>query len=138
MFLFWCVLEVLLFILVIALMEISNPLAEHSHQTAAPSLIYDYETRSVILDDRYIVASFRSHSLNHTLFEYLYSNPDRKIELTELEDVLLKGRMLNLTKAADAMGFRNELRRLLFTADADSIIFHPSRLTVNKEKIKVI
>jgi hypothetical protein len=138
MFLFGCVLEVLLFALVITLMEI-NPLpAEHHHPSVRPTLIYDYETRCVILDGRYIVASFRSHSLNHSLFEYLYNNPDRKIELAELENVVLKGRILNLTKAADAMGFRNELRRLLFTADADSIVFHPSRLIGNKDMIKVI
>lgn len=103
-----------------------------------PSLFYDYETRQVILDGRYVVAAFRNHSLNHTLFEYLYSNPDRKIELSELDCSVLKGRAINLTKVADAMGFRNELRRLLFTADASSITFHPTRLAINKDVIKVI
>ncbi|MDO6409419.1 hypothetical protein [Pantoea phytobeneficialis] len=136
-FLYGCVLEVLLFALVIALMEIKNPSVMTHPLPVRPSLLYDYDTRTVILDGRYIVASFRNQSLNHTLFEYLYNNPDRKIALSELDDVVLRGRILNLTKAADAMGFRNELRRLLFTADASSIIFHPSRLKINKDMIKV-
>ncbi|WP_416414336.1 hypothetical protein [Pantoea sp. App145] len=138
MFLFWCALEVLLFILVITLMEMKSKTDKFHQREARPSLAYDYETRSVILDDRYILATFRSQSLNHTLFEYLYRNPERKIEFTELDHEVLKGRVLNLTKAADAMGFRCDLRRLLFTADGNSITFHPSKISFIKGVIKVI
>lgn len=138
MFLFWCVMEVLLFFLVIMLMEMKRHSELEKQLEVRPSLIYDFETRSVILDERYIVATFRNQSLNHTLFEYLYKNPDRTIELPELDHEVLKGRVLNLTKAADAMGFRSDLRRILFTADCNSITFHPSRLILSRGEIKVM
>ncbi|CAK9883878.1 MAG: hypothetical protein XXXJIFNMEKO3_00252 [Candidatus Erwinia impunctatus] len=82
----------------------------------------------MILDDKFVVTSFRQHSLNRSLFEYLYHNPGRVIDIAELDKEVLKGRSLNLAKIGDAMGFKSELRRLLFTCEGNTIIYHPDKL----------
>ncbi|MEG5901633.1 hypothetical protein [Enterobacter bugandensis] len=128
----------LLFILIVTLFELREPIKEIQRSSCIRSeLLYDVETRTVTLGERYILTTFRYRSLNHTLFEYLYHNPGRKIERGELEKEVLRGRDVNLVKVADSMGFRCDLRRILFTADRDSITFHPEKLSNYNGVVKI-
>ncbi|MGT3339586.1 hypothetical protein ACVSUB_21320 [Yersinia enterocolitica] len=126
MFFFALVVEVSLFSLIIILFNYKETYDDKDK--VRPSISYDVNVRQVILNGQFAVTSFRCGSLNHLLFEYLYSNPDRKISFDELDEKILKGRHVNLNKVSDAMGFRCELKRLLFTCGSDFIIFHPSQL----------
>lgn len=90
-----------------------------------------------MLDERFVVASFRNGSFNRTLFEFLYENQGRKISFEELDQKVLKGRTVNLAKAGDAMGFKCELKKLLFTCDGDSITFHPEKLASYDGPLKI-
>lgn len=91
-----------------------------------------------MLDGRFVVTTFRQFSLNRNLFEYLYQNPGRRITFEELDKEIFKGRSINLAKVADAMGFKCELRKLLFTCDGDSITFHPESLAVYNGPLKIM
>lgn len=139
MFIFFLILEVLLYFLIVQLFRIDTLKADvRAVESRAASLSYDQETRQVVLYERFVVASFRQCSLNRSLFEYLYSNPGRKISFEELNDNVLKGREVNLSKVADAMGFKCELRKLLFTCDTDSITFHPEKLDKLDAPVKIL
>ena len=127
--------EVLLYALLMTLLY--HSVSEVDDSKCCPSITYDEENRQVLLDGRFIVATFRSCSLNRTLFEYLYLNPGRKITFEELDREIFKGRNINLSKIGDAMGFKCELRRLLFTCEADTITYHPDKLSRYNGPLKI-
>ncbi len=135
MFIFSIVVEVLLYVLIFSLFKYSEP--NDKDTTVRPSVSYDYETRQVILNGYFIVTTFRYSSLNRSLFEYLYCNPGRRIAFEELDKEVLKGRTVNLSKVGDAMGFKCELRRLLFTCEGDSIMFHPEKLANYDKPLRI-
>lgn len=85
---------------------------------------YNEEKKHVILDGRYIVASFRAKSLNCEFFEYLYNNKDRFIPISELEDHVLRNRVCQLVKMPDQMGFPSQLKKLIFTCTNEGITYH--------------
>ncbi len=97
------------------------------------NLSYNENTRQVIIDGCFVLTSFRQESLNCSLFQYLNKNRDRKLSYDELNDTVFKGRHVELNKVVDAMGFRGDLKRILFSFDTNSITFHPEKLNqVNK------
>ncbi|MGT3172779.1 hypothetical protein ACVSUK_16495 [Yersinia enterocolitica] len=126
----------LLFTLIILLFNFE--LQQREEDNTGPTITYDYEHRAVILEGRFVITSFRSRSLNRDLFEYLYLHPGREISVDELDVKILKGRDVNLAKVSDAMGFRSEIKRLLFTCRADSITYHPEKLTKYEGVLKII
>lgn len=75
-----------------------------------------------------MIAVFRHGSLNCDFFEFIYKNPGRALTVEEIERLVFKGRLVDLNKMADAMGFRGELKRLLFSFDARSFTYHPDKL----------
>lgn len=135
MFILMTLIEVLIYVLLMALLYHEEP--EEDESKCRPSITYDKENRQVLLDGRFIVTTFRNCSLNRTLFEYLYSNPGRKITFEELDREIFKGRSINLAKMGDAMGFKCELRRLLFTCEADTITYHPDKLSRCNGPLKI-
>ncbi len=92
------------------------------------NLNYNEMTREVILNNFFVVAAFRSDSLNCHLFEYFQNNPDREISYDELDQKILLGRSIRLCKVADQMGFKADMKKALFTTTQKTIIYHPSRL----------
>lgn len=87
-----------------------------------------YIDRKLIVDEFFIVASFRSGSLNCELFEYLNANQKRKIFISELENNVFRGRTVNFCKIIDSFGFRGELKKVLFSLDSESVTYHPDQL----------
>lgn len=95
-----------------------------------------YVNRKVLIDDFFVVASFREGSLNCLLFDYFDSNQNRKIEKKELEDNVFKNRDVVFCKILDNMGFKSDIKKTLFTTGSDYIIYHPDRIH-SKNNIKV-
>jgi hypothetical protein len=89
---------------------------------------YDYEYRQLIIDGTFVAACFRNGSLNHELFEYLNKNKNKLVSYAELESSVFRGRAVDLNKVIDAMGFKSDLKRLLFSFDAHNITYHPEKL----------
>lgn len=87
-----------------------------------------YIGRKLIIDDFFIVASFRACSLNCELFEYLNANKNRKIFISELDSNIFRGRTVSFCKIIDSFGFRGELKKALFSLDSESITYHPDKI----------
>lgn len=122
------IIELSLYALIILLFKYKTPCVSDEKVKKGISIAYSQETRQVIINDKFVVTSFRNASLNRCLFEYLYENPGRKISFEELDKEIFKGRTVTLAKVGDAMGFKSELRKLLFTVEGDFITFHPEKL----------
>lgn len=90
--------------------------------------IVSYNNKKLIIDEFFIVASFRRGSLNCELFEYLNANQNKEITLRELEDNVFRGRNVNFCKVVDSFGFRGDLKKVFFSLNDDSITYHPDRL----------
>ncbi len=136
MFILYLTIEALLYLLIISLFKHREYYCHDSK--VGPSISYDTQTRQVILDGRFVVTTFRHCSLNRSLFEYLYQNPGRRITVEELDNEIFKGRSITLSKVGDAMGFKCELRKVLFTCDGDSITFHPEKLASYNGPLKIM
>ena len=87
-----------------------------------------FSGRKLIIDDFFIIASFREGSLNCSIFEYLDGNKNRKVSLVELEKNVFKGREIIFYKIVDNMGFKSDLKKVLFTIESDYIIYHPEKI----------
>lgn len=95
-----------------------------------------YVNKKLIIDEFFIVVSFRSGSLNCELFDYLNDNKEREITLRELEVNVFRGRDVNFCKIIDSFGFRGDLRKVLFSVGDKSITYHPSKInSINSIKI---
>ncbi|MBX2808481.1 MAG: hypothetical protein KTR20_07605 [Cellvibrionaceae bacterium] len=97
---------------------------------------YNDMSREVILNNAIVVACFRSSSFNCLFFEYLHLNQSRELSYKELEQRLFSGRIIQLNKMPDQMGFRGELKKALFTVTKNTIIYHPCKLDQYK-KIRI-
>lgn len=95
-----------------------------------------YKDRKLIIDDFIIIAAFRTGSLNEEIFEYLYNHQNQKVFLSDLERNVFKGRTVIFNKIVDSLGFKSDLKRLLFTTGKDFIIYHPDKIN-NKKLVKV-
>lgn len=91
-----------------------------------------YENRKLIIDDFWVIASFRNGSLNCEIFEYLYKNKDRTVYVEELVKNIFRGRDVNCSKIIDSMGVRGDMKKILFTHTSESITYHPDK--VNSQK----
>ncbi len=91
-------------------------------------LTYNEMSREVVLNDCFVVACFRASSFNCRFFEYLHLNQSRAVEYQELEHSLLSGRVIQLNKMPDQMGFKGELKKALFTVTQNTITYHPCNL----------
>ena len=118
------VLALFVSLLVLAGMDAGNPGDKKNRHFVS----YDGLNRKVILDGAFVVVCFRQHSLNHSLFEYLNRHSGRKVTYKELDNDVLKGRVVELNKAVDAMGFKGDLKRLLFSFDSQGIMYHPDHM----------
>ena len=96
-------------------------------ETSKHTVFYDPLERKLTLDNYFVLASFRNGSLNHKLFEYLNNKKEVEISIDDLSDVI-RGRSIDLNKVVDAMGFRGDLKRLLFTHSSEKITYHPGKL----------
>lgn len=120
---------ILLNVVISALYFVESPKCIKKHTVS-------YIDRKLIIDDFFVVVSFRSGSLNCDLFEYLNANQKRKIFISELENNVFRGRTINFCKIIDSFGFRGELKRVLFSLDSKSVIYHPEKISeVNSVKV---
>lgn len=92
----------------------------------------EYADRKLVVDGFWVVASFRSRSLNCDIFEYLNANQGREIFIDELEKHVFKGRVVVLSKIVDSLGVRGDLKKILFSLTAESITYHPGKLSAHK------
>lgn len=135
MFYFITFLTVSLFFLIVVIYHIEAK--NNVNQLKKHDLSYNENTRQVILDGCFVLTSFRQGSLNCSLFQYLNQNRDKKLSYDELNDRVFKGRHVELNKVVDAMGFRGDLKRILFSFDANSIIFHPEKINQVNDLIRL-
>ncbi|ASX26945.1 hypothetical protein [Candidatus Williamhamiltonella defendens] len=101
------------------------------------SFYYNALNRQVIIDDFFVVVSFRKGSLNCCLFEHLNNHQGIRLTYDDLDTSVFKGRNVELNKVVDAMGFKGDLKRILFTFDSNSITFHPEKLNQSIDLIKI-
>ncbi|WP_146131945.1 hypothetical protein [Chromobacterium amazonense] len=106
-------------------MILQEPNEEFSSDEKA--IYYDYENRKLILDNTFVIACFRSGSFNQELFEYLNKNQEIEVSIEKLKADVIRGREVDLNKVVDAMGFKGDLKKLLFTHTSKSISYHPSK-----------
>lgn len=92
-------------------------------------IIYDRKNRRVLINNFFIIVSFREGTMNNKLFDYLAKNENRFIVYAELNNEIFKGRKIDLNKVVDAMGFKGDLKKILFTYDSEKIMYHPNNLT---------
>lgn len=92
-----------------------------------------YKDRKLIVDGFIVIAAFRAGSLNGDIFEYLHNHQNQKVFLYDLEKNVFKGRTVIFNKIVDSLGFKSDLKRILFTTGKDFIIYHPDK--INNEKI---
>lgn len=92
-------------------------------------IVYDMKNRRVLINNFFIIVSFRKGTMNNKIFDYLAKNVNRFITYSELNHEIFKGRQVDLNKVVDSMGFKGDLKKILFTYDSEKIIYHPDKLS---------
>lgn len=106
---------------------------ENSVAGAKPLHSIEFRDKKVIVDNFWIVMSFRANSLNCEIFEYLNTNREREVSVSELEEHVFRGRNVDFAKIVDSLGVRGDLKKILFTFDSGKITYHPDAINQQKE-----
>ena len=87
---------------------------------------YDKASRSVYLNDIFLLATLNYNSKNHLIFDYLYDNPNTELTIQdfidhhpELENIC------SLSKKIDSIGFKGDVRKHFFQVTKYSVKFTP-------------
>lgn len=91
-------------------------------------IVYDIKNRRVLINNFFILVSFRDGTMNNKIFEYLAKNENRFVTYAELNNEIFKGRDIDLNKVVDSMGFKGDFKKILFTYDNQKIMYHPNKL----------
>ncbi len=130
-------LSLLIIAVIFAFMLLALNLIERQDCSTTLKISYDSQTREVIVNDRFIITTFRAKSLNCEFFEYLDKNQNRLIPISELKEHVFRNRTYQLSKMPFQMGFTENLRRQLFTCTNEGIIYHPDITLKPSERIKL-
>ncbi|WP_395971555.1 hypothetical protein WH390_15020 (plasmid) [Candidatus Arsenophonus nilaparvatae] len=117
---------IILLVIVIFCFIVSIP---NKTKTISHKVTYDLKTRRVLIDNFFVLVSFRNETMNHKVFEYLAKNENQYVTYDELDKSIFNGRKVELNKIVDAMGFKGELKKILFSFDSKKIIYHPKKLS---------
>jgi len=110
--------------------ETSQPI---TNQTESPkrnvhvSIDFDEFNRYIILSDSFLIAQPAFDSENHRFFEYVWQNPNRVINLDELNAKLENPLKKPLAKVLENLNFRGPLKDAFFQVSKTSLCFMPSR-----------
>lgn len=94
-----------------------------------------YVGRKIILNNKYIIGSTRTESVNDRLFEYVFDNSENKITKEELKSVanVVLPPTKQLRNVVYEIGFKDEVRKTFFDCKKNFLVFH-NHLTSNNLK----
>ncbi len=81
------------------------------------------EDRTITLNDKYRLSRPILNSENDLFFLYVFNNPDKKIRVEEIEKDANKTVGKNIGNTLNDLGFKNEIRKLFFLTNKDTVIF---------------
>lgn len=96
---------------------------------------YSENSREIILNDFFLISKPDFNSENEQVFYYLYRNPNRTIEKSEIEENFKANQTLtkDFHKIVENLKFKKDLRKAFFDISQDSIkFFNP----VSKERLQ--
>lgn len=114
----------------------SNKILPHSdNKNSGLKITYSEHAREIILNDFFVVSKPDFNSENEQVFYYLYRNPNRIIEKSEIEENFKSNQTLtkDFHKIVENLKFKKDLRKAFFDISQNSIkFFNP----VSKERLQ--
>ena len=100
-------------------------------------ITYNEKVREIIINDWFLLSKPDFNSENEKFFTYIFKNPNKKILLKEIENVIGEQLRKNIHSILNDLGFKGTLLKAFFNVSNTAIFFRNPVKKIDLEELKI-